>query len=189
MENFNLLSSSLFINPELVYEKIVEDNIFFPAHYLTLGKNLRNVHALVAMKCCWEYFERQEDYEKIIPIQEQINVFFQNQTPTNIYTNVEDMSILPLAPKSIKEAINKIKEDLKFSGKLADPNFRRFNTIDININIAKNYDYYYTPIIYDFVMVELFSKENKIIAEFRNRGVYEIEHMVFLLIKEAITSV
>lgn len=189
MENFNLTSSSLFINPDLVYEKIVEDNIFFPAHYLMLSKNLRNAHALVAMKCCWEHFEKQEDYEKIIPIQKQVNVFFQNEVPTGAYTNIEDMSKLPLAPKSIKEAINRIKEDLKFSGKSTDVNFRRFNAIDININIAKNYDYYYTPIIYDFVMLELFSKENNIITEFRNRGIYEIEHMAFSLIKEAITSV
>jgi len=179
--------SHIFINPTVVLSKIVDEQIFFPTYYQTLGQELRNVHALLAMKHCWNYFEQRGEYENIIPIKDQINVFFRNKEPASFYTNIHDIDDIILAPKNIDEALFILKDEMKNTGKSKEKLFREFNKIDININVARHYYYFHMPIIYDFVLVDDFKNEHNIMKQFNAMNIREPDHMVFELIKMAIS--
>lgn len=181
-------NTNIFINPDVVFEKIVNENLFFPTYYQTLGSELRNIHALLAMKHCWEHFEQKEEFEKILPVKEQMDVFFRNEEPATYYNNVKDMETLILAPKTIGEAVFIIQQEFKRTRRNMEANFEKFNNIDTNINVALHFNYFYVPIIYDFVLVDNFKEQHNMMKEFYSRGVHDVDHMVFLLLQEAIVK-
>ncbi len=181
-------TSNIFINPELVLSKIVDEQLFFPKYYVALGPELRNVHALLAMKSCWDYFEAREEYENIIPIKQQIDVFFKNSAPLSFYANVKDMSEMMLAPNTINEAELVIKSEMIRTGKASEYSFKHLNNIDVNINVARHFSYFYLPAVYNFVMISDFKNESNLLKEFYGNGVVEPEHMVFSLLKNVMST-
>lgn len=179
--------NALFINPEMVIEHIIDENIYFPNYYLTLGEEMRNAHALVAMKNVIDHFNKHEKYEMASIIQTQINIFFKKEKPKTEFNNI-DINNMAVAPKSIKEATDIIKNEL-FKGQVSTTeNFAQLNKIDPNINVAKHYSALYYPIIYDFVVVDSFSNENRLMNEFIQNGIENIDEMIYSLIKTAVVN-